>query len=70
MKFIENFCLCLIVFMTIWAVGMLFTSGASVYSWIVVILLAVVHAYIIKLDMVNMMSEYFVDVNKYLNSKV
>ena len=50
MKFIGNFCLCLIFFMTILVVGMLFTSGASVYSWIVVILLAVVHAYIIKLD--------------------
>ena len=40
MKFIGNFCLCLIFFMTIWVVGMLFTSGASVYSWILVILLA------------------------------
>ena len=50
MKFIGNFCLCLIFFMTIWVVGMLFTSGASVYSWIVVALLAVVYAYIIELD--------------------
>ena len=50
MKFISNFCLCLIVLMTIWVVGMLFTSGASVYSWIVVTLLAVVYAYIIELD--------------------
>ena len=36
--------------MAIWVVLMLFTSGASIYSYIVVILLAVVHAYIIKLD--------------------
>lgn len=50
MKFIGNFCLLLIIIMTIWVVGMLFTSGASVYSWIVVTLLAVVYAYIIELD--------------------
>lgn len=50
MKFIGNLCLCLIFFMTIWVVGVLFTSGASVYSWIVVTLLAVVHAYTIKSD--------------------
>ena len=33
MKFIGNFCLCLIGFMTIWVVTLIFASNASIYSW-------------------------------------
>lgn len=33
MKFISNLYLCLIVFMTIWAVTLVFVSKASIYSW-------------------------------------
>lgn len=50
MKFIGNFCFWLIVLMSLSAGTYLFASSANIYTWIVVILLAVVHAYIIKLD--------------------
>ena len=50
MKFIDIFSSCLIILMTIWMAGMFFASGASFYSWIVLISLDVVYAYIIKLD--------------------
>ena len=46
MKFIGNFYLCFIGFATIWVVVMLFTSGASIYTWIVVILLAATTTFI------------------------
>ena len=41
MKFITNFGLYLIVFMTIWVVTLLFESNASFYSWIVAIAVSV-----------------------------
>lgn len=46
MKFIGNLCLYLIWFVSIWVVGMLFASNASIYTWIVVIGLAIVSAVI------------------------
>ena len=41
MKFITNFCLCLIFFMTSWVVTLLFASNASFYPWIVAIAVSV-----------------------------
>ena len=46
MKFIGNLCLYLIWFVSIWVVGMLFASNASIYSWVAVIGLAIVSALI------------------------
>ena len=44
MKFIRNFCLYFAGFVTIWSVTLVFMSNASVYSWIVAILLAIITA--------------------------
>lgn len=46
MKFISNLYLCLIVFMTIWSVTLVFMNNASIYSWGAVIGLAIVSALI------------------------
>ena len=46
MKFISNFCLCFIGFATIWSVTLVFVDKASIYSWIVAILLAIITALI------------------------
>lgn len=46
MKVISNFYLCLIFFMTIWSVTLIFVSNASIYSWVAVIGLAIVSALI------------------------
>ena len=41
MKFISNFCLYFAVFATFWVVTLVFVNNASIYSWIVAILLAI-----------------------------
>ena len=46
MKFISNFCLYFAVYATFWVVSTVFMSNASIYSWIVAILLAIVTALI------------------------
>ena len=48
MKFISNFCLGLIFFMMIWSGTLVFVNNASIYSWIVAILLAIATALIIN----------------------
>ena len=44
MKFISNFCLYFAVFATFWVVTLVFVDKASIYSWIVAILLAIITA--------------------------
>ena len=44
MKFISNFCLYFAVFATFWVVSLVFVDKASIYSWIVAILLAIITA--------------------------
>ena len=44
MKFISNFCLYFAVYATFWVVTLFFTDKASIYSWIVAILLAIITA--------------------------
>ena len=44
MKFISNFCLCFIGFAAIWVVTLVFMDKASIYSWIVAVLLAIITA--------------------------
>ena len=44
MKFISNFCLYFAVFATFWVVTLAFVDKASIYSWIVAILLAIITA--------------------------
>ena len=44
MKFISNFCLYFAVFATFWVVTLVFMDKASIYSWIVAILLAIITA--------------------------
>ena len=46
MKFISNFCLYFAVYATFWVVSLVFMDKASVYSWIVAILLAIITALI------------------------
>ena len=46
MKFIGNFFLCLIFFMTIWSVALVFVGNADIYSWLAVIALSIVIALI------------------------
>ena len=46
MKFITDFCLYFAVYATFWVVSTVFMSNASIYSWIVAVLLAVVTALI------------------------
>ena len=41
MKFISNFCLYFAVYATFWVVSTVFMSNASIYSWIVAVLLAI-----------------------------
>ena len=48
MKFIGNFCLCLIFFMTSWVVTLLFASNASIYSWCAAIAVSVSYALFIN----------------------
>jgi len=44
MKFISNFCLYFAVYATFWVVTLVFMDKASIYSWIVAILLAIITA--------------------------
>lgn len=44
MKFISNFCLYFAVFATFWVGTLIFVNKASIYSWIVAILLAIITA--------------------------
>ena len=46
MKFISNFCLYFAVYATFWVVSTVFMDKASIYSWIVAILLAIITALI------------------------
>ena len=46
MKFISNFCLYFAVYATFWVVSLVFVDKASIYSWIVAVLLAIVTALI------------------------
>ena len=46
MKFISNFCLYFAVYTTFWVVSLVFVNKASIYSWIVAILLAIITALI------------------------
>ena len=46
MKFITDFCLYFAVYATFWVVSLVFVDKASIYSWIVAILLAIVTALI------------------------
>lgn len=46
MKFIGNFCFWLIVLMSLSAGAYSFASSANIYTWIVVILLAIITALI------------------------
>ena len=46
MKFITGFCLYFAVYATFWVVSTVFMSNASIYSWIVAVLLAVITALI------------------------
>lgn len=45
MKFISNFCLYFAVYATFWVVTLVFMDKASIYSWIVAILLAIITAF-------------------------
>ena len=44
MKFISNFCLYFAVYATFWVVTLVFVDKASIYSWIIAILLAIITA--------------------------
>ena len=44
MKFISNFCSCLMWFLAILSVILVFVSNASFYSWIIVISLVIITA--------------------------
>ena len=44
MKFIGNLCLYFAVYATFWVVTLVFVDKASIYSWIVAILLAIITA--------------------------
>ena len=44
MKFISDFCLYFAVFATFWVVTLVFMDKASIYSWIVAVLLAIITA--------------------------
>ena len=44
MKFITDFCLYFAVYATFWVVTLVFMDKASIYSWIVAILLAIITA--------------------------
>ena len=44
MKFISDFCLYFAVFATFWVVTLVFIDKASIYSWIVAVLLAIITA--------------------------
>ena len=44
MKFISNFCLYFAVYATFWVVTLVFIDKASIYSWIVAVLLAIINA--------------------------
>ena len=44
MKFISNFCLYFAVYATFWVVTLVFMDKASIYSWIVAVLLAIITA--------------------------
>ena len=44
MKFISNFCLYFAVYATFWVVTLVFMDKANIYTWIVVILLAIITA--------------------------
>ena len=44
MKFITDFCLYFAVYATFWVVSLVFVDKASIYSWIVAILLAIITA--------------------------
>ena len=44
MKTISNFCLYFAVHATFWVVTLVFVDKASIYSWIVAILLAIITA--------------------------
>ena len=46
MKFISNFCLYFAVYATFWVVSTVYMSNASIYSWGVAVLLAIVTALI------------------------
>ena len=46
MKFITDFCLYFAVYATFWVVTLVFVDKASIYSWIVAILLAIITALI------------------------
>lgn len=46
MKFIINLYWCLIFFMTIWVVTLLFVSNASIYSWGAAIAVSIAYALI------------------------
>lgn len=46
MKFITDFCLYFAVFATFWVVSTVFMDKASIYSWIVAILLAIIITFI------------------------
>ena len=46
MKFITDFCLYFAVYATFWVVALVFVDKASIYSWIVAVLLAVITALI------------------------
>lgn len=46
MKFITDFCLYLIWFVSFWVVTLVFVSNANIYSWVAVIGLAIVSALI------------------------
>ena len=48
MKFITDFCLYFAVYATFWVVSTVFMSNASIYSWIVAVLLAIITALIIN----------------------
>ena len=49
MKFITDFCLYFAVYATFWVVTLVFMSRASIYSWILAILLAILLATAISL---------------------
>ena len=46
MKFISNFCLYFAVYAIFWVVTLAFVDKASIYSWIVATLLAIITALI------------------------
>ena len=50
MKFIGNFCFCLIWFVSILAVTIVFENNESILTWVVLIGLAIITALIIHYD--------------------